>query len=723
VVAAGQREKQTMHMREVSFILASFALASCGPSAGDFGSTCTNDRDCKTGSCFTLFSGGYCSQRCEDAACPSGSRCAAFATGSFCLQSCTTSMFDCRSGYHCADVSAGSICFPDCDDDHDCGPGARCNQRRCEASSPGSIGAACLLNVGCASGRCEISYTGGYCTAVCAQDGEGKSFFDKSCPSGAVCAKVSEAGGLCHAACSADAQCRPEHYCDGVGSSGACRSRCRGAANCALGYTCDVQGGGACIEGSALPGKLGAACRFDGECDSSYCLDEPNQQFPKGVCSDDCTLNPSGCGAAGLCIVPADPDLASVCLQKCKTNFDCRGDYFCSEVANSAEWVCLPRCTAVPLCSSPEICDIYSGDCVPPGAGGATSVERVAIGPMPLSGTQTQREFSVSVPADAVSYTIVMKGSVGGTSTISRLTAPDGELLFDLDNYLDSKVRILPVNDGDFGMLFPNSPRVPLRAGTYRFTVVNEKGSGTGEVFALVKRSTTSRLINGKLNINFWFAGLAVNGSNAATDANMQAAISQMKSIYATAGITIDQIRYFDVPAAHAASFAVIDSIDGKDSELRRLFELSAGAPNSWLNMFLVQKITGGGFGYTILGIAGGIPGIPFEQGTNASGVAVAAMDLAANPGAVARTMAHEAGHWLGLWHTTEQNGQLHDPLSDTPECPASNDTSGDKIVSESECRGAGAENLMFWQASSVASTLTGNQGFVILRNPVVTSQ
>ena len=342
---------------------------------------------------------------------------------------------------------------------------------------------------------------------------------------------------------------------------------------------------------------------------------------------------------------------------------------------------------------------------------------------MPLSGSKTQKNFTLTVPTDALSFTLVMKGNVGGTSALSRLTSPTNELLFDLDNYLTSKVRILPVNDGDFGMLFPNSPRVSIQGGSYGFTIVNENGQGTGEVFALIKKSTTGRLNNGKLDLNLWFAGLSVNATNAAADANLQAAVDEFRRIYATSGISLGTVRYFDIPPSQQSIFEVIDTTDGATSELRRLFELSIGSPNTSLNFFLVREIKGGGIGFTILGIAGGIPGIPFEQGTNTSGVAVTALDLSRDPKAVARTMAHEGGHWLGLWHTTEQNGQMHDPLSDTPECPSTKDTSNDKIMSSAECQGSGAENLMFWQAGPTASTLSGNQGFVLLRNPVVTSQ
>lgn len=710
-------------MRErLTLLVGLAAVFGCGPLPGDFGSPCAADADCQTGTCLKTFAGGYCSQRCESTVCPGGARCAALEQGSYCLQDCTTSLLDCRSGYHCADVSAGSVCFPDCTSDADCGPGAVCQESRCvPGPTPGATGAPCRLNAGCATERCEIAFNGGYCTQPCAQDGPGS--FGQSCPAGATCAQVSEAGGLCHARCQRDADCRAEYFCDAAGSTGVCRPRCRGAANCALGYTCDLAGGGRCIEGSALPRQLGAACGSDADCDSSYCLDEPNQQFPGGVCSDDCTGNPTACGSGALCIVPSNPNVASVCLQKCRNNFDCRGDYFCSEVQGTQERVCIPRCTAVPLCVSGEVCDRYSGDCVPPQAAGSTRVERVALGQMPLSGSQTQRDFTLEVPSDAVSFTVVMRGSVGGTSAIARLVSPTGEVLFDLDNYLTSQVRILPVNDGDFAMLFPNSPRVTLQPGTYRFTIVNEGGSGTGEVFALMKRSSSTRLESGLLNLNLWFAGVdGISAANAASDPTLQAALSELKAIYASAGITLGSIQYFDVPASQAASFAVIETFEGKDSELRRLFELSQGAPNNAMNFFLVREIQGGGIGFTILGIAGGIPGIPFEQGTNASGVAVTTLDLSKDPKSVGRTMAHEGGHWLGLWHTTEQNGALHDPLSDTPECPASRDGDKDQIVTSSECQGAGADHLMFWQAGPTAAKLSGNQGFVLLRSPVVTS-
>jgi hypothetical protein len=89
----------------------------------------------------------------------------------------------------------------------------------------------------------------------------------------------------------------------------------------------------------------------------------------------------------------------------------------------------------------------------------------------------------------------------------------------------------------------------------------------------------------------------------------------------------------------------------------------------------------------------------------------------------LAHVMAHEAGHYLGLFHTTEQTGTTFDPLQDTPECPSTRDANGDGIVSASECVGVGADNMMFWQDASgslTQDTVSPEQQFVLLHNTMV---
>ncbi|MBX3250095.1 MAG: hypothetical protein KF901_23155 [Myxococcales bacterium] len=106
------------------------------------------------------------------------------------------------------------------------------------------------------------------------------------------------------------------------------------------------------------------------------------------------------------------------------------------------------------------------------------------------------------------------------------------------------------------------------------------------------------------------------------------------------------------------------------------------------------------------LGIAGGIPGANGVPGAASAGVLVAVDPHLDEEGRVdvltmAETAAHELGHQLGLFHTTEAEGLDHDPLGDTAECPASRDTDGDGVVSAEECADLDGGNLMFWISGS----------------------
>ena len=90
-------------------------------------------------------------------------------------------------------------------------------------------------------------------------------------------------------------------------------------------------------------------------------------------------------------------------------------------------------------------------------------------------------------------------------------------------------------------------------------------------------------------------------------------------------------------------------------------------------------------------------------------------------------TAAHEMGHQLGLFHTTEMGGTVFDILTDTPECEISRDSSSDGTVSAEECDGYGANNVMFWTTWSSASrsagkkqeTLSSHQQHVLKYSPI----
>ena len=68
---------------------------------------------------------------------------------------------------------------------------------------------------------------------------------------------------------------------------------------------------------------------------------------------------------------------------------------------------------------------------------------------------------------------------------------------------------------------------------------------------------------------------------------------------------------------------------------------------------------------------------------------------------------AHEVGHYLGLYHTSEQNGFSFDPLQDTPECGRISASCPD------------VNNLMFPFAGITHTEVSDEQGFVVGANPL----
>ncbi len=260
------------------------------------------------------------------------------------------------------------------------------------------------------------------------------------------------------------------------------------------------------------------------------------------------------------------------------------------------------------------------------------------------------------------------------------------------------------IADAAFATLAPNNPSVVLSPGLHTFTIagfspkpVVSQGSavcgdnvchfmdqfqcqadcgaiaaaGKVEVTVVAKTTLDGLLPDaGVLDLNLHFTGAqGLTAENARTDTAFQAALDRMRIIYSQVGITLGEISYRDIDPA----YSVIETFDGPESDLIQMFEESAGN-NVGLNMFFVDELSAGQFGGfgMVLGIAGGIPGPPLLQGSPRSGVAVAVKPVEGAPASLETTMAHEAGHFLGLFHTSEQNffggPGIHDPLPDTPQ-------------------------------------------------------
>ncbi len=276
-------------------------------------------------------------------------------------------------------------------------------------------------------------------------------------------------------------------------------------------------------------------------------------------------------------------------------------------------------------------------------------------------------------------------------------------------------------HDDTLPILMPVSPDLDVSAGSWSVDVwIASGGSPTtvdcGAVYRVESPSSAATV-----DLNVVFVGLdslGIDASTAADDADFQAALSFAEDLWSDAGLSIGDVRYLDF-TGNVDRFQVVDVSDTDTSELGDLFKSDVGGAARALTVYFVEEISSSS-GSTILGIAAGPPGVPTVSGTSKSGMAVTTIDLRDDPSQVGLILAHEGAHFMGLFHTTEKIATAFDPLSDTPECPASSDTDGNGLLDRDECAGKGAENVMFWAPSTdVSTTMTDDQGWVLQRNPV----
>jgi hypothetical protein len=240
--------------------------------------------------------------------------------------------------------------------------------------------------------------------------------------------------------------------------------------------------------------------------------------------------------------------------------------------------------------------------------------------------------------------------------------------------------------------------------GSYSFDVVGTASSAN--VTLIRKRGSVPA--SGSLDLNLF----VLDGSKLSVD-NLNRGLAVFQEVYAKAGLQLGALNGYNVTGAQ--EYLEIDVDDdafvNPASPLRQLVkEFTPQAPAQAVNLFFVRSLGDGLFGISL-----GLPGSLGIPGTTGSGVVISVSAHEEASGFDVRnfgqTMSHESGHFLGLYHTSESDGSLHDTISDTPECAA---TGGQ--LAPSAC--ADGQNFMFW--AGVGFDVSAGQKFVLLRCPIV---
>ena len=476
-----------------------------------------------------------------------------------------------------------------------------------------------------------------------------------------------------------------------------CLKPCDAQAECRSGYACrstqNAQGT-YCLPPIPEPppgASDGEGCTQDSDCSGGTCITEADG-FPGGYCTTlrcqdrtDCARNN---GEDNRCLVQNNP---SLCVRMCQTVNDCRAGYTCERVGGG-QGICLPDDTQ-PI------------------------TEDLANYPFPIS----------CVDPGAQIYNVDYTIDPGTTSYMMTALARDGRELFPRTtalpmgqiNYSSSSNDFQTIPAQLFGyvspLITPAAPQLTaqLQSGTH--TLELETNSSDLCTY-LLQESTPGTTID----MNIYFVGVqGITSANAATNPNIQSILTQFDAVYAPSGVSVGTVRYLDITGADAQAYQIIRS-EGDIAELVALSELPGMTYDDALsvNIFFVQTfaLQGGA-----IGISQGLPGPAAIHGTGSSGVVFTSEFLGQQfqdfDGTLVDgneytgiVLAHELGHYIGLFHTTEQFGQGQDPLADTPVC--SNPNNGDTACPD-------GTNLMFPFAGVTHTGMTSDQAYVVQVNPL----
>lgn len=344
-----------------------------------------------------------------------------------------------------------------------------------------------------------------------------------------------------------------------------------------------------------------------------------------------------------------------------------------------------------------------------------TSVDVVALGNVAIENGKSA-VLEVTLPEDVISLTLVaVEATDANYIGVGLLEGPEGQVLVSENppGGVDPIAQFASVFPGPFsspnryataatgvaGLLAPNNPAVAVSPGIWQVQLLAANGQGrpvSTEVAlsARIKRAASLSPC-GVLDVHLFFSGSRdLTAANAPTDDFVQGALARMETFYAGIGIQLGEITYDD-----ATGPQVVDATGGPGSDLHAFF--AQGRYASGVQFFFVDRITSPlGGGATIAGIAGGTPGPTDTPETVRSGV-VLATSATDDPKAMGHVMGHEAGHFLGLYHTQEFIG-IKDQFDDTPE--------GD----------AGQVNIMYPTVTPEDVSFSAGQGAIIRGNASV---
>lgn len=324
--------------------------------------------------------------------------------------------------------------------------------------------------------------------------------------------------------------------------------------------------------------------------------------------------------------------------------------------------------------------------------------------------------------------------------TLIELRAPDGTTRHREDpedeSAFDSDIAGTSFSSaGELALYLPLDRR-PLHPGRWQATYALDADADVRRL-ALLQRAAQPATRNRKLSVAF---GLTVPPEELAPfggrDGLLDALRSSMQAVLAPHALSVS-VDWIETPAL--SEFATID-VDTEDlGQACRAARAQLADPLT-LPILLIEGFASeddSGIDETI-GLSPQ-PGVVFDPDSSESCAAVVLDGSGDDHDEITRarllgaTVLHEAGHFMGLDHSSEADGRIFDRLADTGRCDITRidgrynerfDVAGERdgLADDFECGVAGgASNLMFWSgvAEFAPFTLSPSQAAVLRRHPL----
>ncbi|MEE2786570.1 MAG: hypothetical protein VX589_04460 [Myxococcota bacterium] len=383
-------------------------------------------------------------------------------------------------------------------------------------------------------------------------------------------------------------------------------------------------------------------------------------------------------------------------------------------VGGTNTFVLTPQGGGVPDADTSPSDDELSDDT----ADGEDAIQRVRWDDVNVTLGYTEK-IALELPDDVQSVTLVATGETRFLITVEHFEGPQGEILVAENppgvriNNRDRQVTPFPgpflspnrsasAGTGIGTLLAPNNPGVNVYGGTWQFSIgvlgLFGRSDANIDIEAIIKRAPQAQ-VRGTLDLHFYFTGArGWTAETAPTDRDFLAAVDRMREFYQPIGIELGDFTYTNISNEFREVDAGPMGPGANMSKIQQMFALNT--KEDGLGIFFVDRIESGQVGGFIGGLSGGTPGPSMTGGTTRSGIAVATL-MAPRPSEIGHIMGHEAGHFLGLYHTQEFIGYT-DMIDDTAQSFA------------------GADNLMFPTVTSEPASLSDGQAWVLHRSPII---